>query len=238
MLQSIVRAVLPPQCTLCDAVTEAEGGLCPDCWRATWFISGAVCDKCGVPLVGDDDGHALCDDCLVIARPWDQGRSAFVYDGTGRKLVLSLKHGDRQDVVPVVAPMMARAAEPFLRDQALLVPVPLHWARLFKRRFNQAALLANAIARHKRLTSIPDALIRTRRTIPTEGMGRDDRFALMADAITAHPKHGAAMNGRPVVIVDDVMTSGATLAAATEAAYRAGATRVCVLTLARAVKDA
>lgn len=236
--QTVLNLIYPPTCLTCDTLVEGPGALCAACWAETPFITGLVCDLCGAPMPGDSSGVETCDDCLRIARPWAQGRAALVYRGNGRKLVMALKHGDRTDIAPTAAQWMARAARPLRRDGMIVAPVPLHWTRFLRRRFNQSALLAQHTARLLTLPHVPDLLTRPRRTAPLEGLGRDQRFARLQDAITATPRHAAALRGRPVLLVDDVMTSGATLAAASEACLRAGASEICVLTLARVVKDA
>ena len=236
MLHSVVRMVLPRQCGLCDQLTDADFGLCPDCWATTDFVTGLVCDHCGVPLMGEDE-TALCDECLMEPRPWATGRTVFGYSGGGRKLVLSLKHGDRQDLVPMLSAMLSRAARPLLSDDTVIVPVPLHWTRMFRRRFNQSALLAAETGRILGRPVVVDGLAKVHRTRPTEGMSREARLAVQQGSIRPHPKNGCRMRGRSVLIIDDVMTTGATLAAATEGARLAGAKQVCVLTLARAYKE-
>ena len=237
-MQSLLRLIYPPQCISCDALLAEDMALCGTCWRATPFISGNVCDACGVPLHGEDDGHAdLCDDCLSIARPWSSGRAALLYRDNARRIVLALKHGDRLELVRPAARWMQSAAAPLLEPGQIMVPVPAHWSRFLRRRYNQAALLARELARLTHATYLPDALIRTRRTAVQDGMGRDQRFQNMSQAIAPHPKFGSALTGKKVLLIDDVMTSGATLAAATEASLASGAARVCVLTLARVAKD-
>jgi ComF family protein len=242
-MQSVIRAIYPAQCVACEAQTEAEHGLCPACWRETQFIHGAICDSCGVPLMvdgrpGPAEGALRCDDCMTLARPWAQGRAALVYAGVGRKLVLGLKHGDRTDLVPPVAAWMVRAAGDMLAGATVVVPVPLHWSRLLRRRYNQAALLGQQVARLTDLAQCPDALIRTRRTKPLEGISRDARFAALDGAIAVRPGQVGRIAGGRVVLVDDVMTSGATLAACADALVTAGAEKVCILVLARVAKDA
>lgn len=133
---------------------------------------------------------------------------------------------------------MAGAAGPLLTEESVIVPVPAHTMRLLKRRYNQAAVLGNELARFLKRDSIPDLLIRTRQTESQDGKNRDQRFANLADAIKPARYAALKLAGRPVILVDDVMTSGATLAAATEACYAAGARRVDVLVLARVAKDA
>lgn len=238
-LQSVIRAIYPAQCVACDEPTEAEFGLCGACWRETKFIGGLVCDTCGVPLPGEDAGEVVqCDDCMTIARPWDRGRAALIYTGIGRRLVLRMKHGDRTDLARPAAMWMTRAARPLLRDDTVLVPVPLHWARLARRRYNQAALLAHMLGRVLERPVCADALLRPKKTKPLEGHSRDARFEALSGAIIPNPKRQGQIAGKSVLLVDDVMTSGATLAASAEAARAAGAANVSIVTLARVVKDA
>lgn len=241
-IQSLIEAIYPPQCVMCDARTATDFSLCGACWAQTPFIEGLVCDACGCPLPGEggseDSLGVYCDDCLTTARPWAQGRAALVYRDLGRKIVLSLKHADRTELARAAAPWLKRAVAPILRDSPVLVPIPLHRSRLFKRRFNQSALLAQHLATLLEADYLPDALIRVKRTAPLEGHSRDARFRALDGAIAPHLRKGGALAGKDVLVVDDVMTSGATLAAATEACHAVGAKEVCVLTLARVVKDA
>jgi predicted amidophosphoribosyltransferase len=238
-MQSVLRAIYPSQCVSCGARTESDFGLCGPCWRETAFIGGLVCDTCGIPLAGQEQADAVhCDDCMLIARPWTQGRAVSVYKGSGRKIVLQLKHGDRTDLARPAGEWMAAVAAPLLRDDTVIVPVPLHWTRLLTRRYNQAAVLAHWVGAFVKRSVCPDAIVRLKRTRKLDDHGRDARFALMQGMIASHPRRMHRIKGRSVLIVDDVMTSGVSLAAATEAAHAAGETEVCVLHLARVAKDA
>lgn len=237
--QTAVQVIFPPRCTLCGAPVASDFGLCGPCWRDTPFISGLVCDACGVPLPGDDsEAIEYCDDCLATARPWSRGRAALRYHDNGRMLVLALKHGDRHDVVRPAAQWMARAAAPLLTPDTLIAPIPLHWMRLLARRFNQAALLAQGVARETGLPVCPDLLVRPKRTQSLKGLGVEARHVTLQDAIRVTVRHRTLVQGRRVLLVDDVMTTGATLSAAAQACLSAGAGDVCILTLARAAKDA
>lgn len=237
-LQELVQALYPPQCLCCDAQVEQDFALCGTCWRDTPFVAGLVCDTCGTPLPGHDDGVPVqCDDCLRVARPWVRGRAALLYDGNARRMILQLKHGDRLDLARPLGDWMARAAAALLVPDMVVAPVPLHWLRLLKRRANQSALLAARVARVTGLLHMPDLLQRTRATPSQEGKGREARFRNMTDAIRPHPRRISQVQGRPVLLVDDVMTSGATLAAAADALTGAGVASVSVLVLARVTHD-
>jgi ComF family protein len=226
----------PRTCPLCEERVEDANGLCPACWSDTPFISGAACDLCGVGLPGASDGGAMrCDECLTLARPWDAGRSVLAYAGGGRRLVLRLKHGARTELAEVAAHWMHRRARDLLVPGTAVVPVPIHRLRLLSRRYNQAALIARALARLSGTRHAPEALRRVRRTPSQDHRGVADRFANVAGAIAAGPESVA---GASVVLVDDVMTSGATLAACADVLRRSGAGRIAVLTLARVAKDA
>lgn len=228
----------PPQCLLCGELVQTEGGLCGVCWRETPFILGLCCDLCGAPLIGDDPGMAVhCDDCREIGRPWRKGRSVMLYDGGARRLVLGLKHGDRLDLVPSLAKWMAVRCAPLVGADTVVAPVPVHWRRLLSRRYNQASVLSNALAKRMGLSCRPDLLQRFRSTQVQDGMGVEARFANLADSVRVPERHRTGLAGRQVLLVDDVMTSGATLDVCTRACLQAGADQVNVMTLARVVRD-
>ncbi len=238
-MQSILKTIFPNFCLTCDAIVEESGALCGKCWQGTPFISGTICDTCGAPLPSGDEMEALhCDDCLLTARPWEQGRAAMLYSANARRLVLSMKHGDRPELARPAARWLYRAMKDITRPDAVLVPVPAHRSRLWARRYNQAALLAQEIARIGGMITKPEALIRHQNTPTQEGRTRDARFANLDGAIQPNPRLAQALAGRDVIIVDDVMTSGATLAATAEACRVAGAARISVAVLARVAKDA
>lgn len=231
-----IRDVLYPQtCLLCDERVEEAHALCPACWAETSFISGAACELCGTSLPGASDGSAdRCDDCLSHGRPWDQGRAALSYAGGGRRMVLALKHGDRTELAEAGAKWMHRRARDLIGPDTVFVPVPIHRWRLLKRRYNQSALIAAALARQAGGTFAPEGLIRIRQTPSQDHKGTAERFANLEGAITAGRQD---VTGRHVALIDDVMTSGATMAACADVLRHAGATRISALVLARVAKD-
>lgn len=241
-LQSVLRLIYPPQCISCRERVESDHALCGVCWRDTPFIaSGRVCDACGIPLLqGDehDDEAVHCDECLALARPWESGRAACLYEANGRRLVLALKHGDRLDLARAAGGWLKRAAASILTPGMLIAPVPLHWTRLLARRYNQSAVLAAALARETGLPHCPDLLIRRQYAASQDGRDRQARFTNVENAFAPHARRVARIKGRHILLVDDVMTSGATLASAADTCLGAGAQAVSVVVLARVAKRA
>ncbi|RJL06538.1 ComF family protein [Paracoccus aestuarii] len=243
-MKAALSLLYPPQCLSCGAGV-AQGGagavhLCPDCWPDAEFITGACCDCCGAPLPDDGTGSdeaLVCDDCLGAMRPWSRGRAAMVYGGTGRKLILALKHGDRLDLAPALAGWLARAARPLACEGMVVAPVPLHLRRLVRRKYNQSAQISARLARDLGLDHCADLLRRCRHTAPQDRRGAAERFANQQGALALHPRHAAMIQGRPVLLVDDVMASGATITAAATALLAAGSGPVSMAVVARAVKD-
>ncbi|TPE52236.1 ComF family protein [Amaricoccus solimangrovi] len=240
----LVDTLYPPRCLACGEMTEGERGLCAACWRDTHFISGEACVKCGLPLVGeasglmDDaaaviDGADVCDPCRRHPPGWNAGAAAVLYGGAARRVVLAFKHGDRLDMRDTLAEWMLPAGGRLLARADLIAPVPLHWRRLLRRRYNQSAELARALARRAERPVAVDLLTRRRFTTPQEGMDREARARNQAGAFAVAPRHRPRIEGRSILLIDDVLTSGATLSACAGALREGGAARVDVLVLAR-----
>jgi ComF family protein len=232
----VLDALLPPRCLSCGETVAEQGVLCAECWRAVTFIAPPYCARCGVPF--PHEGAALgsvCAGCIAEPPPFDRARAVFRYDEASRALVLAFKHADRTHTAPAYGRWLRRAGAELFDGADLVVPVPLHWTRLFARRYNQSALLAHAIRAAGGPPVDPDLLVRRRRT-PSQGhLGRRARARNVERAFRL--RAGAEVRGRHVVVVDDVMTTGATLAECARVLRRAGAARVDVLTLARAGRE-
>jgi ComF family protein len=230
-----VDLLLPPRCPSCRAIVGEDGSFCAPCWSHLDFLTAPMCACCGLPFAYSAGDAALCGACMETPPPFDHARAALAYNGASAGLVLALKHGDRTGLARIMAGMMARAAAPMLADRPLLVPVPLHTRRLRVRRFNQAALLAHALARRTGLRVLATALARVRDTPLSRGMSRRQRAENVRGAIRV--RAAARIKGAHILLVDDVMTTGATAEACARVLRRAGAARIDIVTFARVTHD-
>lgn len=233
--RALLDLLLPPHCVACDQPVESPGQLCAACFSQTGFITEPFCVRCGVPFAAAALGGAdrLCPACRLAPPVFDRARAALRYDAQGRRLILPFKHADRTELAATLAPHMARAGAVLLREADVLVPVPLHRIRLFRRRYNQAALLARAVGRLAQRPAIADALLRQRATASLGEKSATERAAEVAGAFTVRPSRAHRIAGKRVLLIDDVMTSGATANACASALLAAGAATVDVLVAAR-----
>lgn len=232
----LVDALLPPRCLACGGAVDRQGGLCVTCWSALTFIAPPFCACCGTPFDFAVPGETLCGSCMAEPPPFARARAVLAYDDGSRPLVLGFKHGDRIHAADAYGAWMARAGKELLAGADLVAPVPLHRWRLFRRRYNQAALLARSVGRRAGVAVVPDLLVRRRATPTQGGLDRKGRKRNVKGAFRLRPGRGERVRGKRVVLVDDVLTTGATLAECTRVLLHAGAARVDVLTLARVVK--
>ena len=228
--------VLPPSCLACYAPVGTAGALCADCWSRISFIGRPCCARCGLPFAIEAAEGAVCGACARAPPVYDRARAAFLYEGTGRELILAFKMADRSWLAPRLATWLHRAAAPLLPDADVVVPVPLHRWRLLARRFNQSAVLAALMARRADAAMVPDLLVRTRRTPPQTRLSGPERRRNVRGAFAVRPTRAPLVAGRSVLLVDDVLTTGATVSACARALRKAGAARVDVATLARATR--
>lgn len=227
--------ILPPHCLSCGAEVEQAGHVCPDCFGSLHLIGRPSCRKCGGPFTSEAAAGTdrLCAECLQNPPPWDEGRAPLVYDEGSRRLILGLKYGDRTENAALLARYMYQAGRDVLDADTIVVPVPLHRWRLFRRRYNQSALLAHELARMGGCAHWPDALRRIRHTRPLGRLSRAERQEVLAGAITLRPHRASGVRGKHVVVVDDVMTTGSTLGTCVRVLRACGAARIDVLCAAR-----
>ncbi len=235
---------LPPRCPGCGAITGEPHRFCLDCWRSLTFLGEPCCARCGLPFAYPADGESACGRCLAEPPPFDRLRAAVAYGDVSRQVALKLKYSGRPALAETLAHFMLRHVRPEEgppeegrpgEGGALLVPVPLHRWRIWKRGYNQAALIASALSRRTGLAVGLDLLSRTRATPPLKGLGRRERMLAVRGAFKVPPRARSRLAGRRILLVDDVYTSGATAAACARALKRGGAASVEILCWARVV---
>lgn len=229
--RDVLDFLLPPRCPACSEKIELHGHLCAACWSHLDTISVPYCARCALPFEVDAGDDAECATCLKDPPAYDWARAAVRYENLGRDLVLGLKHGNQGAGVPVLARMMAGALAG--RKTDLILPVPLHRWRLLKRRFNQSQLLASALSKKLGVPNNPFILQRVRST-PSQGtLDRKDRQKNVKGAFRVAAGAEGEIEGKRVLLVDDVLTTGATVGACADVLRKAGAREVGVLVFAR-----
>ncbi|MDH3659290.1 MAG: ComF family protein [Alphaproteobacteria bacterium] len=231
--------LLPPRCLGCGVIVEGTSSLCADCWRHLTFLGPPLCRLCGYPLPRTVAEMPVCGACAVQPPTFARARAALRYDDGARGMILRFKHADRTDIARTFGRMLENAGAELLADCDLIAPVPLHRWRLLQRGYNQAALLARALAGGGRRAVIPDLLQRVQATASQQGLSGEERKRnVKAGAFRVHPRHRARLAGRRILLIDDVLTTGATVGACTRVLTKGGAAAVDVLALARVVRDA
>ncbi len=234
----VLDAVLPPLCASCRTPLSNLGGLCPACWSRMSFIAPPYCERLGIPFAYDPGPGVLSMEAIADPPAYGRARAVVRYDDIARDLVHRLKYGDRLDLATAMGRWMARAGRELLDDADALVPVPLHWQRLWGRRFNQAAALAKAAAVDTGIPVLTAALRRMRATTQQVGLSRRARAMNVQGAFAVTKEGRVSIHGKRLVVVDDVLTSGATIDACARALLHAGARNVDVLVFARVVATA
>jgi ComF family protein len=230
--EALIDTLLPPQ----DLLGLEADPIAKRMWADVTFLDAPWCVACGFPFEYAVQGGSLCARCSVRQPAYDRARAPMAYDDGSRALILSFKHGGRTEGLSSFAAQMRRAGRDILTDAELIIPVPLHPTRLIKRRYNQATLLARALAKICQAEFAPDILFRTRRTDSQGGFNARARAENVRGAFSV--KQPEAIKGRDVVLIDDVLTTGATLEACARSLKRAGAARVDGICLARVAKAA
>lgn len=235
-LRRTLDIALPPLCPSCREPVADLAGLCPACWSKLSFIERPYCERLGIPFVYDPGPGILSMEAIADPPAYARARAAVRYDDIARTLVHAFKYADRIDLAPPMGRWMARAGRELLDGADALVPVPLHWRRLWARRFNQAATLAQVISQGSRVPVSYDVLKRVRATRQQVGLNQAERDANVQGAFAVPADARAAIRGRRLVLVDDVLTSGATVDNCARALLRAGAVNVDVMVFARVVQ--
>ena len=228
--------LLPPVCPATGQDVDVHGTVAPDYWASLRFIRQPFCNACALPFphdIGGEGSHILCAACIDNPPSFRTGRAALIYDDASRSLILRFKHGDQLQAIRTLAPWLRDAGADVLAGCDVIMPVPLHRWRLLKRRYNQSALLAHRLGKRGGKAVALDGLVRARATPPQAARKRAERIENVRGAF----KVKGSVAGKTVLLIDDVMTTGATLNACAEALIKAGAAAVDVLCVARVVRD-
>ena len=224
--------IWPPQCGRCGASISQQHSLCASCWGTLHFVSDPHCKVCGVPLPDTTLHNNVCAGCLAQPPAFDGARSSFVYDEGIRPLILAYKHADRLDLTPLLSQFLIRTLATTDWAIDVIVPVPLHRWRLFRRQYNQSAELARYVSQYLSVPFLPNSVKRGRST-PSQGLySRARRRANMTGAFHVNAKKAADLEGRSVLMVDDVLTTGATVNELARVLKKSGADRVFIITIA------
>jgi len=237
-LHAFVDWLTPPKCLLCRKDVQGDASLCLSCWQGLHFIDEPVCDALGTPFAYDEGEGALSPAAIAEPPPWNKARGAVAFDHTSRQIVHLFKYRDTQEAGLAMARMMAGAGRRLLADCDLIVPVPLYRFRLWRRRFNQAALLAQHLSRHAAKPYAHDVLERRQATRSQVGLSADERQKNVRSAFAVRPEMRPRIEGKSLLLVDDVRTTGATLSACASTLKAAGAARVDVLSFALVLEPA
>ena len=230
--QGLVNWLTPPKCVACRADVTAGATLCLSCWQTLTFIDEPVCEVLGIPFEYDQGEGAFSPAALAEPPPWDRARAAVAFTGAAQHLVHRLKYNDAQEAGLAMARMMLGPGRKLISSCDCIVPVPLHRRRLWGRRFNQAAVLAQAIATASGKPMLHDCLVRHAPTRSQVGLTAKERRTNVRRAFAVPPERLPAIAGKAVLLIDDVRTTGATVEACAATLKAAGAARVDVLSFA------
>ncbi|MEP4703669.1 MAG: ComF family protein, partial [Hyphomicrobiales bacterium] len=237
LAKSAFHFILPPRCLACDELVAEQGGLCATCWQEMPFIESPFCDRTGKPMAFDLKDTIVSAEALANPPIYRKMRAPTRYEGTARRMILSFKFHDRLDLTPHLARLMVRSGTDLLNEADIIIPVPLHRKRLFSRRFNQSAELAKEIST---LTGIPCALEGLQRIRPTKQQTTLDmaaRHKNVEGAFRVPASEVINVQGRRIILIDDVVTTGATINACTRALLREKASHIDILTFAKVVEQ-
>jgi ComF family protein len=234
LLRPALDFVLPERCPACGVITPAGGTFCSGCWQQMRFLAPPWCSTCALPFAFDQAEETRCANCLAKPPLHDGVRAAVAYDDVSRQIVLKLKYGGKIGMAKMIAAQLLRHL-PVDRDRLIVTPVPLHWTRLWSRSFNQSALIGRELARLGGVPFVPDMLLRTTRTPSLRGLSAKERRQMVARVFSVNPRLNDRVKGAHVILVDDVLTTGATSDGCVRSLKNAGADWVQLFCWARAL---
>lgn len=236
-IRSIIDFALPPRCPGCGAITPHPDSFCAGCWDGLTFLTEPACATCDLPLPYAATTDTQCAGCMANPPRHSGIKAAVAYGPVSREIALKLKHGGKIGLARLIALQLRRHVATF-GQPALLVPVPLHWTRLWRRRYNQSALIASQLSRLTGIDHCPDMLTRMRATRPLGGLSMRERSAMVKGVFALNAAREDSLRGRAIALVDDVYTTGATTAACVDVLRKGGAVSVTIFCWARVLPEA
>lgn len=235
IIQLALNWALPERCPCCGTITSSGGLFCASCWQKLEFLGSPWCLGCATPFEFDRGDGAYCASCLQTPPKHDGIRAAVKYDDLSSQVALRLKYGGKIGLARIIARQLLRHL-PEYRDDILITPVPLHWTRLWSRTFNQSALIGRELAALSNMTFVPDILVRRKRTPSMRGLDAKRRRKAVGSAFAIHPKWQGSLRARKIILIDDVLTTGATSDGCVTVLKRNGADWVQIFCWARALR--
>lgn len=240
MVYSFFNIVFPAKCFLCKQVTLTHNTLCDKCWLKINFVSKPLCYKCGTPLVLSDNNNLLCGECILNDPPFSRARFACVYDENSSRLITNLKYGDQTHLASLLSKIIYNMGFELIKECDIICPVPLHKLRLLHRKFNQSALICLEISKRlfksgDHIKNIPNLLIKRKNIPPQASLKGRDRIENVKRAFTINKKYANIINGKNILLVDDVITTGSTVSACAKQLIKYGAKNVNVLAFAKSL---
>lgn len=234
-IRPVLDFVLPERCPACGIITPAGGTFCGDCWQRMHFLAPPWCSSCALPFAFEHSDETRCINCLANPPAHNGIRAVVAYDDVSRQIVLKLKYGGKIGMAKMIAAQLLRHL-PDDRHGIIVTPVPLHWTRLWSRSFNQSVLIGKELARLAQVPFVPDMLLRTKRTPSMRGLSAKERGRIVGRAFAVNPRWQARIDNSRIILVDDVLTTGATSDGCIKILKKAGADWVQLFCWARALR--
>ena len=233
--QTIIDYIFPPTCLLCNSFVDKQGTLCNICWVDVTFCPTSVCHICGLPFEYEVEEKTLCGNCVKLTPFFSHARYVCLYDDKTKKLIFDLKYKDKTFLVPSLSKMIHNIGKEYIEACDYIIPVPLHKKRLYNRKYNQSAMIAKQIAKLSNKPMFPSLLTRKKNTISQTGLSQEKRIANVYNAFSVSKQYKMLVKNAHIVLIDDVLTTGATVNACSKTLIKSGAQKIDVLTFSRTV---
>lgn len=233
-MKFLLNLLFPRKCSICESYSS-ESEVCSECWSNCNFITKPYCNICSHPFAYENDPKAICGACIAAKPKYDKAISVFQYDDYSKKIIHKFKYQDQLHVLNYFVRLMLNMGKEVIDQSDIVIPVAMHKYKLLKRGYNQAALLAMRIATEKKIKYLPQALIKNNNSQAQAGLKKDERLLNIKNSFELNPKYKEFLKGKRILLVDDVITTGATILECCKTLTKAKPDKIFVLTLAKRV---